>query len=106
MKYNIRYSTKALEDLDEIWNYILMELGNPDAAAKTVGNIQDSIDRLEEFPKIGTLLSSIADVVSDYRFLVTGNYMTFYRVFGSDVYIDRILYGRRSYLRILFGEES
>ena len=53
---------------------------------------------------IGTSLSSIADVESDYRFLVTGSYLTFYRVYGSDVYVDRVLYGRRDYLRILFGD--
>ena len=41
---------------------------------------------------------------SDYRFQVTCSCLTFYRVYGSDVYVDRVLYGRRDYLRILFGE--
>ena len=27
--------------------------------------------------------------------------MIFYRVMGSDVYVDRILYGRRDYLSVL-----
>ena len=27
----------------------------------------------------------------------------FYRIYGKDVYIDRVLYGRRDYMRILFG---
>ena len=35
---------------------------------------------------------------------MTGNYLTFYRVNGNEVYVDRILYGRRDYLRILFGD--
>ena len=30
--------------------------------------------------------------------------MVFYRVNGQDVYIDRVLYGRRDYLRILFPD--
>ena len=30
--------------------------------------------------------------------------MIFYRVTGKDVFIDRVLYGRRDYLRILFGD--
>ena len=47
-------------------------------------------------------MSSIAEVESDYRVLVTGSYLTFYRVRGNEVYIDRVLYGRRDYLRILF----
>lgn len=28
----------------------------------------------------------------------------FYRSIGQDVYIDRVLYGRRDYLRILFSD--
>ena len=35
---------------------------------------------------------------------MTDSYLTFYRVYGSDVYVDRVLYGRRDYLRILFGD--
>ena len=35
---------------------------------------------------------------------VTGSYLTFYRVLDNDVYVDRVLYGRRDYLRILFGD--
>lgn len=52
----------------------------------------------------GASLSSIVDVKSDYRFLVSGQYFVFYRVCEKDVYVDRVLYGRRNYLRALFGE--
>ena len=30
--------------------------------------------------------------------------MVFYRVSDKDVFIDRVLYGRRDYLRILFAD--
>ena len=69
-----------------------------------VNRIMDDGDRLESHGEMGALLSSIADVESGYRFLVTGSYLTFYRVQGSDVYVDRVLHGRRDYLRVLFGE--
>ena len=59
--------------------------------------------RLKDFAEMGALLSSVADVGGDYRFLVSGNYMVFYRVNGRDVFIDRVLYGRRDYLRVLFS---
>ena len=59
------------------------------------------MDRLETFAELGAPLSSIANVEEDYRFLVSGSYMIFYRVMGSDVYVDRILYGRRDYLSVL-----
>ena len=62
------------------------------------------VEQLENFSEMGALLASIANVDSDYRFIVSGNYLIFYRVSGMDVYVDRILYGRRDYLRILFGD--
>ncbi len=97
------YSPEALNDLDEIWKYIFEDLQNPTAAQNTVNGILDSIKKLRDFSEIGPPLSSVTEVESDYRFLACGNYLTFYRVKGEEVYIDRVLYGRRDYLRILFG---
>jgi plasmid stabilization system protein ParE len=45
---------------------------------------------LSDRAMMGTPLSSIAKVDGDYRFPVSGNYLTFYRVRGGDVHIDRI----------------
>lgn len=104
MKNNIHYSPEAQNDLDEIWEYITFELCNLQSAENTVNKIMDTVDELEDFSEIGALLSSVTDIESDYRFLTSGNYMVFYRVSGQDVYIDRILYGRRDYLRILFPD--
>lgn len=104
MKNNIHYSREAQSDLDEIWEYISFELCNPQAAENTVNKIMDTVDELEVFSEIGTTLSSVTDMESDYCFLVSGNYIIFYRVAGQDVYIDRVLYGRRDYLRILFSD--
>lgn len=53
-----------------------------------------------------TPLSSMEDVDGEYRFLVSGNYMVFYRANGNDIYVDRVLYGRRDYLRVLFEKEN
>ncbi len=105
MKYKIKYSPEALKDLDEIWEYILLELANPDAAENIVNKMLDTIEALEDFPERGALLSSIiAEVESDYRFVLSGNYMAFYRVEEKTVRVDRVLYQGRDYLRALFGE--
>jgi len=101
--YKVRYSEAAKRDLEQIGDYIMTELSNPQAALGTVRKIQNSIDRLCTFPEIGSPLSSIADTISDYRFLVCGNYLTFYRLLGSDIMVDRIINGKRDYMKILFG---
>jgi len=97
------YSPEALNDLDEIWTYINNELQNPAAAQKIVSDTLDTIEKLWDFAEIGAPLSSITEFESDYRFLVCGKYIAFYRVKGIEVHIDRVLYGRRNYMRILFG---
>ena len=102
MKNNIHYSAESRRDLDDIWDYIVSELQNRVAAERVVDRILDAVERLKDFAEMGALLSSVADVGGDYRVLVSGNYMVFYRVNGSDVFIDRVLYGCRDYLRVLF----
>lgn len=92
--------------MDEIWDYIVSELQNRPAAERAVNSVMDAVERLEDFAELGAPLSSIADVDGDYRFLVTGSYLTFYRVHGGDIYVDRILYARRDYMRILFEDTT
>ncbi len=101
---NLHLSKEVQNDLAEIKAYITKELENPDAALATISRITKKIRTLKNQAYIGTLLSSVADIESDYRFLVSGNYLVFYRAYGKDVYIDRVLYGRRDYMRILFGD--
>ena len=101
---NLHLSEAAQDDLEEIKTYISKELENPTAALSTVCRITNSIRILRDHALAGAPLSSIANVDNDYRFLVSGNYIVFYRASGSEVYADRVLYGRRDYLRILFGD--
>ena len=68
---NLHLSDEAQADLDGIKSYIAKNLENPSAAISTVRNITKDIRRLREHSLIGASLSSIADVESDYRFLVT-----------------------------------
>ena len=104
MKNKIYYSPEAKRDLDDIWEYIESELSNATAARKVINRIMDDVGQLGLFPSLGAKLSSSTDAETDYRYIVSGNYMTFYRISQNDIYVDRILYGRRDYLRVLFGE--
>lgn len=100
----LHLSPEAQADLEEIKVYIAEDLENPKAALATVSRITKNLRILRTHAFAGPPLSSIADVESDYRFLVSGKYLVFYRAYGNTVYVDRILYGRRDYLRILFGD--
>ena len=99
----VRYSLVAKEDLEDIGNYIMGELKNPMAALGTVNRIQDAIEELQFAPRIGAPLSTHFQKEEDYRFLVCGNYLVIYRERADDVFIVRVLYSKRDYIRIIFG---
>ena len=100
----IVYSPKARNDLDEIWTYISEKLLNPSAAEATVNGILDTIDMLQAQAEIGKPLYFSSDMFSGYRFLVYKNYLAFYRTSADTIYIDRIIYGKRDYMRLLFRD--
>ena len=76
-------SPEAKQDLLEIKEYISNELDSPIAARNVTDKIIKQISTLSDFPKIGTMLSSIINMETGYRFLVCGSYTAFYR------YIDK-----------------
>lgn len=98
----ISYSPQALRDLDEIWDYISQKLCNPIAAQNTINGIIDTVDLLNEQPNAGTPLYLMSGLNSGYRYVIYKNYMAFYRTVENKVYVDRIIYSKRDYMKILF----
>ena len=66
--------------------------------------IMDTVDQLEIFAECGEVVTAFAEVYHEERFLVSGKYLVFYHVLGKDIFIDRVLYGGRDYLKILFED--
>ena len=101
----VTVSPLALADLREIADYIEHRLQNPSAALNIIRRLRTAILSLGSYPEKGSSL-----LVSDrpdcpYRYLVCGSYMVFYHIADDAVRIDRILYGRRDYLTILFSDQ-
>ena len=96
----------AKNDLQEIKAYITDELQNPTAALDIIKRITKRLRSLVDFPIMGAALSSIVDIDTDYRYLVYGNYKAFYRYEDETVYVIRVLYSRRDFMKILFGDTS
>ena len=102
----LHLSEEVQNDLLEIKTYIEEELLNPSAALATVSKITKKSPYFAE-PRSGR---SFAIFDCRYReqlsIYLSGNYISFYRAYGNEVYIDRILYARRDYMRILFGDST
>lgn len=97
----LSYAPLSKRDLDEIFEYIASELENPSSAAETVNAILDAAESLEDFPFIGSPVKGLPFTSDEYRFLGVRNYLVFYRVTDSRIFVDRILYKRRDYLSLL-----
>ena len=95
----IRITHTALNDLKEIKSY-------PIAANNEIKHITDDYSRLKITPHMGQSLSAKVPFDTDYRFIIGGNYLVFYKADNEYVSIYRILYGRRDYLKIIFDDEE
>lgn len=101
MDNKIHYSPKSLSDLDEIFDYIAFELKDIIAANNTVNGIINSINILKQFAESGSILCLPTGEVTIYRYVISGNYLSFYHLSENEIYIDRIMYGKRDYIKIL-----
>jgi len=96
----------ARADMREIGEYIRRELHNPGAAAGLIRQFREAIASLKDFPESGSPLLTPGNTSSLYRFLVCSNYLVFYHTDRAAVMVDRVIYGRRDYLGILFGDRD
>lgn len=66
---------------------ITEELCNEQAATKTVSKIFKDIRMLSEFPESAPLLSAIVNFDTNYRYLVCGKYVAFYRLEENELFL-------------------
>jgi addiction module RelE/StbE family toxin len=97
-------SPEAKKDLQDIQAYISEKPESPKAAFNVVSAIIEKIRSLGRFPEKGTPLSSRVPFETNYRFLISGSYLIFYRYENKTIFVDRIIYARRDYIKILFPE--
>lgn len=99
------YSPQSKQDLLEIKTYIANDLSSPQAATNVTSKIIKSCSNLKEFPDLGAELKNKFDVDTDIRYLISSNYIAFYRHDADTVRIIRIIDSRTNYMQYLFGKE-
>lgn len=101
--YAIKYSTKAINDLRDIYSYIAFNLQAPETAAKMVRRIRNSIKELDFMPERNPILDWEPWNSLNTHKMRVGNYLVFYIVdlLQSSVSIVRIVYGKRDIAKAL-----
>ena len=101
MSYKIQYSPIAIRDLDRVWSEVCEASKEPESATRYVDDLMDRISEKKEFPKSGSPLYYEGGFTG-YYFIVFKAYMAFYRVQDDRILVDRVVYGKSDYIRILF----
>jgi toxin ParE1/3/4 len=86
---------RAEADLDGIWLYVAKECGSMDVATRLVDSITDRFCFLANFPHAGR--SRDRDFGDGTRSFPVGEYVIVYCVEGEDVFILRVVHGRRDF---------
>jgi plasmid stabilization system protein ParE len=93
--YDVRFLQEALDDLEEIVLYIAQD--SRAAALRMHDKIIESINNLATFPKLGRLVPDNKMSAAGYRMLGIRPYIVFYRMFGHNIFIYRVLHGTANY---------
>jgi toxin ParE1/3/4 len=97
--FKIRYLSPAVNDLDDIFNYIMRD--NPSAAVSLLEKFDHSISQLAINPEIGVIPKDDRLKKLGYRMLIIEKYLVFYVVKANTVQIRRIIHGARQYSFLL-----
>lgn len=91
-QYTVRITDRALVDMEEIYNYIAIQLQAPENAMKQYNRIAEAIEELRVFPKRVKVMESKPEQIMGLRQLVIDNYSAFYVIGDMEVIVTRVLY--------------
>lgn len=102
-EYKVMISEVADADLEEIADYIAVNLQEPATALKQIGRIKDAMMSLRTMPERHGVVSDKYLASRGIRLLPVDNYLVFYTVnkATATVGIVRVLYGRREWENLL-----
>ena len=91
-RYTVQITDRALADMEEIYNYIAIQLQAPENAIGQYNRIAEAIEGLCVFPERIKLMESDPERMMGLRQLVIDNYSAFYVIGNMQVIVTRVLY--------------
>lgn len=105
-QYVVRITDRALADMEEIYNYIAIQLQAPENAMGQYNRIAEAIIGLNVFPERVKLVESEPERIMGLRQLVIDNYSVFYVIEDMDVIVTRVLYSAMDISRRLLEDNK
>lgn len=106
MRYKLEILPTAWDDLKSIQDYYCLAFSK-ESALKVSNSILDSIERLQDFPSMGSILK-IDDYIREmgYRMVLNGEYGSIYRVIEDTIFIYHIVNTQTEYSKLFRGIDS
>ncbi len=97
MDYKYKFTNKAKEDLENIFNYIAIEVDNINAAKNLINEIEKGIKQICKFPEICPMVTNIYMKNFGIRKKIVKNFIMYYLIDKKTKtnHILRIIYGKR-----------
>ena len=100
MSCQVEYSKVAIRDLDRVWAEVFEASKNIDITERYLEELLDKVEKKSDYPKSGTPLY-YENTFTGYYFVVFKAYLAFYRLEKETILVDRVLFGKSDYMRIL-----
>jgi plasmid stabilization system protein ParE len=91
-QYKIQITDMALSDMEEIYNYIAVQLHAPEVAMGQYNRIADAIETLDTFPERVKLMETEEERVLELRQMPVDNFSVFFHIREDRVFITNVLY--------------
>ena len=101
MNFKVIVSEQAARDLDGIYSYIYRELKSKSSAERVALQLRGAMTGLSIMPKRYRVYPLEPWLSREVRSVSVGNYVMFYLVKEAEVWITRIVYGKRNMKKAL-----
>ena len=91
-QYRVEITKEALQDMEDIYNYIAIELLSPENAIGQYNRIADEILTLDMFPQRYRIMDSEPEKQMELRRMIVDNYSVFYTIRVDKVIVTDVLY--------------
>lgn len=91
-QYKVEITREALQDMEDIYNYIAIDLLSPENAIGQYNRIADEILTLDTFPERFRIMESEPEKSMELRRMLVDNYSVFYTIRADKVIVTDVLY--------------
>lgn len=95
--YQLKIFPMARLDMEQIFDYIAVELCNPTAAIEQINDFEKAFENVCTFPESCPYINNEYVKDKSLRKLIVNNYIAFYRIKDNEIQVVRVLYGMRNY---------